>query len=400
MKNLKVFTKLMLISFLPLALLVAALAVSLFLFGGLSDKEVMVHPNQVRIFVVSFLVLGVALGAVSFWVMVTIDKSLTQLCDQLERVCRSWELSAEFNIEGSDVTARISRSVSAILDRFRSIVSEVSNSNSNLADFAGKLTSVTSVSRDAINEQQQEINHVASATNQMTLTVQDVAENASQAASAAKSAGEEAERGDELVARTLTSINQLAQEVTNAREVIQRVDSDSKEIGSVLDVIKGIAEQTNLLALNAAIEAARAGEQGRGFAVVADEVRTLAQRTQQSTQEIQNMIERLQSGAAEAVTVMEEGTSRAQANVEEASKAGESLRTIKEAITLISDMNIQIATNTRQQTSVAEEINANLNNITEVFAKSGQSAEESSRTSGDIQRIAGQLKELVSGYGV
>ncbi|MFM8453488.1 MAG: methyl-accepting chemotaxis protein [Gammaproteobacteria bacterium] len=252
--------------------------------------------------------------------------------------------------------------------------------------------------RDALKGQQKEIAHISEATSQMSGTVQDVAKNASHAADAAQSAGQETVRGDELVARTLSSINQLAKEVSHASEVIQRVDSDSKEIGSVLDVIKGIAEQTNLLALNAAIEAARAGEQGRGFAVVADEVRTLAQRTQQSTQEIQNMIERLQSGAAQAVTVMQEGTNRVQANVEEATKAGESLRAIKQSIGMIGDMNIQIASATEKQISVAKAINENLSHISEVALQTSQGSDHAAQSVQDLLNLAANLKALTQGF--
>jgi methyl-accepting chemotaxis protein len=183
--------------------------------------------------------------------------------------------------------------------------------------------------------------------------VQEVARNATEAAKAASHSDEEAQNGQAVVDRTINAIDALASEVDRAANVIHRLEQDSDKIGTVLDVIKGIAEQTNLLALNAAIEAARAGEQGRGFAVVADEVRTLASRTQQSTAEIQQMIERLQAGAQEAVSVMEDSRSRASDSVSSAQSAGQSLESITRSVASITDMNTQIASAADEQSALS-----------------------------------------------
>ena len=234
---------------------------------------------------------------------------------------------------------------------------------------AGVVGGASGGGKGMVLEQKDEVDKVATAMTQMSATVHEVARNATEAAEAAQRADEETSKGKMVVSQAIEAIDLLANEVNEAAQVIHRLEQDSDEIGAVLDVIRGIAEQTNLLALNAAIEAARAGEQGRGFAVVADEVRTLAQRTQQSTQEIQNMIERLQSGAQDAVKAMEQGRSRAQVGVEQAAEAGTSLETIAQAVGTISDMNTQIATAAEEQSVVAEEINLNIVTISDMADK-------------------------------
>jgi methyl-accepting chemotaxis protein len=359
-----------------------------------------VEPNVARWFVFWGLCGVLLVSGVAVWMMASIMTPLRLWEDTLQTIANTSNLQLRVKITSEDTLGRAAHAFNLLMEKFQTIVIQVSDANKTLSDSSNLLSTVTGEARDALRQQEREISQVVSATNQMTSTVQDVAKNASQAAGTAQSAGQETVRGDDLVGRNLSSISQLAKEISNAREVIERVDSDSKEIGTVLDVIKGIAEQANLLALNAAIEAARAGEQGRGFAVVADEVRTLAQRTQQSTQEIQNMIERLQSGAAQAVTVMQDGTNRAQANVEEASKAGESLRAIKDSIGLIGDMNNQIANATEAQIGVVRHINENLTLITAVSAKTAQGAGDIAKTSQEIQAIASNLKKMVDKFTV
>jgi methyl-accepting chemotaxis protein len=234
--------------------------------------------------------------------------------------------------------------------------------------------------------------------NEMTATVRDVAKNAELAAESAGEANALTQAGQGVVATTVTGIGALAQEIDGAAGTIQTVKEDSVKIGSVLDVIRGIAEQTNLLALNAAIEAARAGEQGRGFAVVADEVRTLASRTQGSTQEIQGMIKSLQSGTEQAVAVMESSRSKAQASVEQAHQAGASLTAISRAVNNISDMNAQIASAATEQESVSEEINRNITIISQVANESAQGAEQINAASQDLARLATELQSAVAQF--
>jgi methyl-accepting chemotaxis protein len=203
-----------------------------------------------------------------------------------------------------------------------------------------------------------------------------------------------------VVTASIHSIEELAKEIGNASNVITNLEQDSENIGSVLDVIRGIAEQTNLLALNAAIEAARAGEQGRGFAVVADEVRTLASRTQQSTQEIQTMIERLQQGAHNAVDVMKASQSRTTDTVGHANKAGEALNSISNYVGDINDMNLQIASAAEQQSAVAEEINQNVVRITDIAQHTSDSMQEIASSSNDLAQLSSNLDTLVSNFKV
>lgn len=230
---------------------------------------------------------------------------------------------------------------------------------------------------------------VVDAISHMTSAVHEASQNAATAAQAARDANNEADSGQQVVNSVTSAIHSLADEVERAATAIQKLEEDSESIGAILEVIRGIADQTNLLALNAAIEAARAGEQGRGFAVVADEVRTLAQRTQEATEEINDMIARLQEGSSNAVKVMAEGRKQAELSVEQASKAGESLSAITSAISSISDMNEQIASAVEQQTTAADNISASLNRMSE-------STIDSTRNNDDLMRLNQEIENAIN----
>ena len=260
---------------------------------------------------------------------------------------------------------------------------------------AEKNAATAEQTNQGIKIHQSETDQVATAINEMTATVQEVARSAGQAATATHNANEQTLKGKSIVVDTSNAIQALANEVEKATEVIYKLGQESENIGSVVDVIRAITEQTNLLALNAAIEAARAGEQGRGFAVVADEVRTLASRTQQSTEEIHNMIAQLQSGTRHAVEVMEQGRNLAQNSVKQTALAGDALQTITDAVETITDMNAQIASAAEQQSAVADEINRNIANITDVIEHTADGAEQTFRSSEELTKLASQLKSLV-----
>ena len=280
------------------------------------------------------------------------------------------------------------------------VIRQVTSSTSQLSAAAEEMSMITAETRTGVQRQQSETALVATAVNEMSSTVHEVANSAGTAASAASQADSQSEQGKQVVSSTVSSIRTLASEVETAANVIAQLEKDSESIGSVLEVIRGIAEQTNLLALNAAIEAARAGEQGRGFAVVADEVRSLASRTQESTQEIQEMIERLQKGSRDAVKAMQSGQEQAHSTVEQASQAETSLGEISSAVAQINEMNAHIAEASRQQGEVVEEINKNIINITQVADDSANGADQLSTASQEMASLAVDLETQVSHFKI
>ncbi|MBN2886545.1 MAG: MCP four helix bundle domain-containing protein [Chromatiaceae bacterium] len=302
------------------------------------------------------------------------------------------DLGVPIRLRPGDSTSLLA-GLARMLEAMRRLLGEVSGIGSQVASAAEQLFATSEHERDQVRRQQNETDKVAAAINEMTATVENVAHHAADAARAARETDREADAGAEVVEQTVSAIETVAHDLEAASQVIARLSEDSREIGAVLDVIRGVAEQTNLLALNAAIEAARAGEAGRGFAVVADEVRTLASRTQASTRDIQEKIERVQSGSASAVEAMEQGRARARASVVQARRAGESLLTINGSISTINDMNTQIASAAEQQSAVAEEINRNVHSISQVVEETASGANQIADASGELSRLAAQLQE-------
>jgi methyl-accepting chemotaxis protein len=294
------------------------------------------------------------------------------------------KLAARADESGSDELSDVARSFNRVGDKFRETVEEVSRTVRRLTSSTDALTEITTTTTEAVGRQRRDTDQVARAVQELSIVVQDVARSANEAAIAAESADAASATGKVVVTRTRDANHTLAEDVENAAAVIAELSADSQQIGSVLDVIRGIAEQTNLLALNAAIEAARAGEQGRGFAVVADEVRTLASRTQQSTEEIQSMIERLQGRSRDAVEVMEKGRKNAEACVVQVAEAEDALAQISEAVASINALNAQIATASEEQRATTESINDSVAGISGV-------ADE---TAGDAARTLESVKQL------
>ena len=343
-----------------------------------------------------FLVVGV--GVASF-ITASIKKPLCLARNALDDIAEGeGDLTRRLTISGKDEVAELSRAFNRFAERIHAMVKEVAGSAGELSGSADQLATLTAGTDEEVQKSRYEIDQVATAMNEMAATVQEVARNANDAAAAAAAANQEAQNGRNVVSKTSQAIDSLAGEIERAADVIHHLEEDSDAIGTVLDVIRGIAEQTNLLALNAAIEAARAGEQGRGFAVVADEVRTLASRTQQSTEEIQEMIQRLQERARSAVSVMEQSRQGAQLGVEQAAATGESLGAITDAVTRINDMNTQIASAAEQQSAVAEEINRNVVNVTQVVDRTADTSQHITESSGQLTRLAGQLHGLIAQF--
>lgn len=343
---------------------------------------------------IASLLIGVSLG---IWINAGIKKSLNNTNKVIHDISTHKDLSLRVE-EGSDELGEMGANFNKMVATIQTVVHQVAAASSQLAAASEEMSAVTNQSQAAVQTQKSETDQAATAMNEMTASMHEVAKNAANAAQAVNDADKEASDSQHVVAGTISSINALAQEVENVSGVIESLATDSESIGTVLDVIKDIAEQTNLLALNAAIEAARAGEQGRGFAVVADEVRTLAQRTQESTDEIQHTIEKLQGRAKEAVTVMVQGRSQAKTSVEQAARANTSLESIVQAVETISDMTTQIASASEEQSAVSEEINRSIVSISEVAGEVATGAKQTDQASHDIAKLAVDLQAMASQF--
>ncbi|MHB8823017.1 MAG: methyl-accepting chemotaxis protein, partial [Pseudomonadaceae bacterium] len=256
----------------------------------------------------------------------------------------------------ADELGRLAVAANTLRDFLADTFNNLQQSAANLDSASGELNAISTLMAQGASEQFSRTDQVATAMHEMSATSQEVARHAGDAAHAADAADHAAQQGEAVMQSTIHSITAIRSEITSTAEVVRRLEGDSERIGKVLEVIRGIADQTNLLALNAAIEAARAGEAGRGFAVVADEVRTLAQRTAESTAEIHQIIDSVQTGAVNAVRAIESGQQRSEQGVEQVTEAGRMLQNITEAVEAIRDMNRQIATAAEEQTAVAEDI--------------------------------------------
>ncbi|MGO1234208.1 MAG: methyl-accepting chemotaxis protein, partial [Marinobacter sp.] len=310
------------------------------------------------------------------------------------------DLTQRLDVDSGDEFGRLAKSFNQFVSNIQQVVHEVQEKSEELASNVSSLRETSSHSRHSVEGQQHEVDMIATAINEMSAAAGEIARNAQQTADASENVDTETRDSLEKVTDSRDAVQKLVGEINSAAEVIDALGKDVSSITSVLEVIEGIAEQTNLLALNAAIEAARAGEAGRGFAVVADEVRNLAQRTQKSTEEINDMIERLQKGATNAVAVMKESTAVSNMSMEKAQDAMDSLNRIVEGITSISEMTSQIATASEEQTSVTDELNASITRIADQGQEASKSASENDVYSGHIETIGHHLKENVSRFRV
>ncbi|WP_018953059.1 methyl-accepting chemotaxis protein [Thioalkalivibrio sulfidiphilus] len=348
----------------------------------------------------TFLLIGLALGVLAAIVLAgAIVRPLRQAIVAMEDIAQGeGDLTRTLKEQGGPELSALARAFNQFVAKIRNAMSQVTDAVSQLSSAAEQMSVICAETNEGVERQRNETDRVATAMNEMFSTSQEVAGSAGAAADATHAADQAAQDGERIVNEAIASITDLAHEVENAAGVIDSLGQDAEKIDSVMDVIRGIAEQTNLLALNAAIEAARAGEQGRGFAVVADEVRTLASRTQESTREIQQMIERLQAASRKAVEVMESGRKRAHATVEAAHGAKTSLGTITGAVKTINEMNTQIAVASREQSQVAEEMNRNVVNISDVAEVNARAAGQVASATQDLSRLSAELRGLVSQF--
>ncbi|WP_455208983.1 methyl-accepting chemotaxis protein [Kaarinaea lacus] len=312
----------------------------------------------------------------------------------------SGDLTIQLPDNEEDEIGQLRKSFNRYIGELRDTIQMLASDLTTLSSVASELHSSSNEQNQNANTQLKESIYVSDAMNEMTASAREVANITSNAANTAQNADEAASNGKQVVAQTVESINTLAQEVENTAGVVTTLQANSENIGSVLDVIRSVADQTNLLALNAAIEAARAGEQGRGFAVVADEVRTLASRTQESTEEIQQIILQLQNDSAQAVKAMEKGRAQANSSVAQAAKAGDSLEEITTAVSTIRDMNSQIASAAEEQTARSEEVKRNVEKINEVTELSNKIAERTSRVSEHLTQIVNRLETLIGKFKI
>ncbi|ELA9243552.1 methyl-accepting chemotaxis protein [Vibrio alginolyticus] len=356
------------------------------------------HDSMIMIFVLALAALGFGTIA-AYFITQNIVQPIAVAVQAADRLAQGG-LTQTVRSNRGDEAGQLLTAIGNSNEQLKTMIMTMAGASGELSSAAEELSVVTEQTSKGIIQQESETEMVATAMNEMTSTVHDVADNAQNASQAATHADKEAESGTRVVTQTINAIHTLSNHVNESSIKLNDVEKQVLNIGTILDVIRGIAEQTNLLALNAAIEAARAGEQGRGFAVVADEVRSLAGRTQESTAEIQSIISQLQTGTRETVAVMNEGKTQADYCVEHAGEANTALQAINDAIRVISDMNIQIASAAEQQAAVAENISENLVNVRQVAQENASASDETRGSSQEIARLAEQLNQIVVQFKV
>lgn len=333
-----------------------------------------------------------------YTIYISINSPIQRLAQVMKTANEQKDVGLRANIEGNNEIAQLGSVFDSMMESFSEILNRIDQSSEQVAQASNELSNINQESSDNLKEQQALIEQVATAMNEMTVSVQDVSRNIADASASSDDAYNETAQGKNKVAESIESIEQLVEKIDQAKSVLDELDRDSDDVSKVLEVIRGVADQTNLLALNAAIEAARAGEQGRGFAVVADEVRTLAGRTQESTQEINQIIERLQSNSKLAVGVMELSQKQVELTVSQAQNAGESLNIITEKVNQINNMSTQIACAAEQQNSVAEDINQKIVDINDRGTANTTNVEQASIASNQQASLAEDLKLLISQF--
>lgn len=378
----------------------SALAVDLHQIGKQQSKLFDDEANQTVFMGLLVMVLsGVLIGLVSLWLVNrTLVEPIRGLIDYVAQLSQG-RLAARVTNMRQDELGRLAVAANTLRDFLEDTFSRLQSNATELDRASAELNGIAKLMSEGTNNQFERTDQVATAMHEMESTAQEVARHAADAARAADNADLSAQKGTQVMESTIQTITQMRTEIGNTATVIRRLEADSGRIGKVLEVIKGIADQTNLLALNAAIEAARAGEAGRGFAVVADEVRNLAQRTAASISEINQIIQTVQTGALDAATAIESGQSRSDESVEQVTSAGAMLEQITDAVEAIRDMNRQIATAAEEQTSVAEDISRNLTEITSIATTNQDNVARTETASRDLHSLSKQLNEVTAKLG-
>ncbi|MVW74700.1 HAMP domain-containing protein [Pseudomonas sp. R-22-3w-18] len=354
------------------------------------------YQGLVKAYVIACGLVVLVLAFLAWAIYRSISRPLGHMHEVISDISEHADLTRRLQIEGSDELAQTGLAFNSMMDRFQALVGELGRAVEQLASSSEEMSSISQQVSHSASAQEEQVIMVATAINEMTAAIQEVASNALNAAQHATDADGKARAGSSTVRANVQAMQSLSERVSSATQVIEQLNRQSENISQVLTTIRGVAEQTNLLALNAAIEAARAGEAGRGFAVVADEVRSLAGNTQQATESIRTMIDELQASARQAVDAMEEASEQAKHSATQAGESGNILEAITQAVETIADMNAQISTATEEQTSVANEINENITRFQGGIAEVGEGSRQSSIASQELAELSVQLQRQVS----
>jgi len=397
----KVFTKLLGNSGIVRRIFISFLGVGLFIglvFPYIAGSLLDIKPANQTLFTLLCMAAGVLVVVANVLaVNVMLLKKLSPL-EHMTQALAAGEIGSRCELKSDDLIGRIAGNMNAMADNMQSAFEEIGNATKQVGEASSRLKHVSDETDFCLQSQQSETDQVATAMNEMTSTFQEVARNAEQAAEASKHARAQASDGALVATEAIGGLDSLVGHIGEAANAVDSLRTDSDNIGTVLDVIRGIAEQTNLLALNAAIEAARAGEQGRGFAVVADEVRTLASRTQQSTQEIQSMIEALQANTVSAVDVMNQVKKQAESSSEQVESGAEALAEIAGAVSTLDSMNSQIASAAEEQSTVVEDINRSVHSISESTEQTAAGTQQTASSSEQLNGLVTRLRTAVGAF--
>jgi methyl-accepting chemotaxis protein len=359
------------------------------------------HHEVVLVITGTALVLLLISGTLGWFFSLALARPLERIVASMRDISSgSGDLTVRLDQSAKDELGHLAGAFNLFVEKLDSIMSQVGNSTDELATASEELSMITRDTRRGVEQQQNEIQQVATAIEEMTATVKEVAQNTNATADAARHAGTQVDAGKQILTRSAAAVQQMSNRMNRSREVVDALQHDSTKVGTVLDVIRSIAEQTNLLALNAAIEAARAGEQGRGFAVVADEVRVLAQRTQESTEEIREIIESLQSRSHQTGQMLQENNTDIETTAELSEQTQHAFTEIEEAVHRLLDMSTQIANATEEQASVTEEISHNVDNIHQVAQSTASGSEQTEASSQMLARLGDELKRLIGQFRV